>query len=495
MYNRKNSGGGRNMYKKTSKGWLKHVDFLILDVICLQLSFYIAYCIRHGVQNMYANRLYAGMALVLLLVDVVVGMLFENLHNVLKRGYWNEAVETTKQVLEVFAMAAIYLVTAQSAELFSRSVLYMTMGIYWILGYAGRLLWKIYVKAHRRYSAKKSLLVVTTQDRLEALQEEFRTEWYANYQIAGIAVIDADMAGQKIGDISIIANAGNVIEYTRTAWVDEVFFDVAPGNPVSDLLVAQLLEMGTVTHLRVSPTVEASGRKLIVEKFGDSPVVTASINYATTRQLFMKRCLDIVGGLVGCILTGILCIFIGPAIYIQSPGPIFFSQERVGKNGKRFRLYKFRSMYMDAEERKAELMKRNKMSDGKMFKLDEDPRIIGSKILPDGTYKKGIGNFIRDYSIDEFPQFFNVLKGDLSLVGTRPPLVSEVEQYELRHCTRLAMKPGITGMWQVSGRSSITDFDEVVKLDREYIENWSFGRDLRILWKTVGAVLKKDGAV
>ncbi len=483
------------MYKKTSKGWLKHVDFLILDMICLQLSFYIAYCIRHGIQNMYANSLYAGMALVLLLVDVVVGMLFENLHNVLKRGYWNEAVETTKQVLEVFAMSAIYLVTAQSAELFSRSVLYMTMGIYWILSYAGRLLWKIYVKAHRRYGAKKSLLVVTTQDRLEALQEEFRTEWYANYQIAGIAVIDADMAGQKTGDISIIANAGNVIEYTRTAWVDEVFFDVAPGNPVSDLLVAQLLEMGTVTHLRVSPTVEASGRKLIVEKFGDSPVVTASINYATTRQLFMKRCLDIVGGLVGCILTGILCIFIGPAIYIQSPGPIFFSQERVGKNGKRFRLYKFRSMYMDAEERKAELMKRNKMSDGRMFKLDEDPRIIGSKILPDGTYKKGIGNFIRDYSIDEFPQFFNVLKGDLSLVGTRPPLVSEVEQYELRHCTRLAMKPGITGMWQVSGRSSITDFDEVVKLDREYIENWSFGRDLRILWKTVGAVLKKEGAV
>ena len=483
------------MYKKTSKGWLKHVDFLILDAICLQISFYIAYCIRHGIRNMYANRLYAGMALVLLLVDAVVGMLFENFHNVLKRGYWNEAVQTSKQVMEVFAMSAVYLVTAQSAEQFSRSVLYMTMVIYWFLSYGSRLLWKSYVKANRKYGTKKTLLIVTTKDRLKALQEECRTEWYVNYQIPGIAVIDEDMAGQKIGDIDIIANAGNVIEYTRTQWVDEVFIDVAPGNPVSDLLVAQFLEMGTVTHLRVSPAVETSGRKLIVEKFGDVPVVTASMNYATTRQLFMKRCLDIVGGLVGCILTGILCIFIGPAIYIQSPGPIFFSQIRVGKNGKQFRLYKFRSMYMDAEERKEELMKQNKMSDGKMFKLDEDPRIIGSKILPDGTYKKGIGNFIRDYSIDEFPQFFNVLKGDLSLVGTRPPLVSEVEQYELRHCTRLAMKPGITGMWQVSGRSSITDFDEVVKLDREYIENWSFGKDLRILWKTVGAVLKKEGAV
>ena len=483
------------MYKKTSKGWLKHVDFLILDLICLQLSFYIAYCIRHGLRNMYADELYAGMAVVLLLVDIVAEVIFENLHNVLKRGYWIEIVQTTKQVLEVFAMFSIYLVTAQNAEQFSRTVLYLTMGFYWGISYIGRLLWKAYLKQHRKYVSKRSLLVVTKKDRLEALQAELGKEWYATFEIVGLAVVDADMAGQRVGEYGIIANADSVVEYVRTTWVDEVLIDIEPGDERVGKLIEQFLEMGTVTHFRVSRVVEASGRKLIVEKFGSGPVVTASINYASPRQLFMKRCLDILGGLVGCILTGILCIFLAPVIYIQSPGPIFFSQIRVGKNGKQFRLYKFRSMYMDAEERKAELMKQNKMSDGKMFKLDEDPRIIGSKFLPDGTYKKGIGNFIRDWSIDEFPQFYNVLKGDISLVGTRPPLVSEVEQYERRHCTRLAMKPGITGMWQVSGRSSITDFDEVVKLDREYIESWSFGKDLKILFKTVVAVLKKDGAV
>ena len=483
------------MYKKTSRDWLKHVDFLILDLVCLQLSFYIAYCIRHGLQNMYANELYASMAMVLLLIDIVVEVVFENLHNVLKRGYWNEVIQTTKQVLEVFAVSTVYLVTVQNAEQFSRMVLYLTMVIYWILSYCVRLLWKTYLKQHRKYVSKRSLLIVTKKDRLEALQAELAKEWYAMFQIPGIAVVDADMTGQRVGEYNIIANADNVVEYTRTAWVDEVLIDIAPGEERSEKLIEQFLEMGTVTHFRVSHVIESSGRKLIVEKFGSGPVVTASINYASPRQLFMKRCLDILGGLVGCILTGILCIFLAPAIYIQSPGPIFFSQIRVGKNGKKFRLYKFRSMYMDAEQRKAELMKQNKMSDGKMFKLDEDPRIIGSKILPDGTYKKGIGNFIRDWSIDEFPQFFNVLKGELSLVGTRPPLVSEVEQYELRHYTRLVMKPGITGMWQVSGRSSITDFDEVVKLDQEYIENWSFGKDLKILAKTVVAVLKKDGAV
>ncbi len=127
----------------------------------------------------------------------------------------------------------------------------------------------------------------------------------------------------------------------------------------------------------------------------------------------LKRLMDIAGGLVGCILTGIICVFVGPAIYIASPGPIFFAQERVGKNGKKFKMYKFRSMYMDAEERKAELMKDNKLGDGKMFKLDFDPRVIGNKILPDGTHKTGIGDFIRRTSLDEFPQFFNVLKGDI----------------------------------------------------------------------------------
>lgn len=483
------------MYKKTSKGWLKHVDFLILDLISLQISFYIAYCIRHGISNMYANKLYASMAVVLLLADIVVEVIFENLHNVLKRGYWNEAAQTTKQVLEVFALFTIYLVTVQNAEQFSRTVLYLTMAFYWGISYISRLLWKIYLKEHIKYMPKRTLLIVTKQEKLERLQTELAAGRYAEFQIVGIAVVDADMAGQQIGEYGIIADADSVIEYTRTGWVDEVLIDIEPGEGRPDELVKQFLEMGTVTHFHITQTVETSGRKLIVEKFGKSPVVTASINYASPRQLLMKRLLDILGGLVGCLLTGILCIFLAPVICIQSPGPLFFSQTRVGKNGRHFRLYKFRSMYVDAEERKATLMEQNKMSDGRMFKMDNDPRIIGSKILPDGTYKKGIGNFIRDFSIDEFPQFFNVLKGDMSLVGTRPPLVSEVEQYELRHCARLTMKPGITGMWQVSGRSDITDFDEVVRLDQEYIENWSFGRDLRILAKTVVAVLKKDGAV
>lgn len=140
-------------------------------------------------------------------------------------------------------------------------------------------------------------------------------------------------------------------------------------------------------------------------------------------------------------------------------------------------------------------MKDNKLGDGKMFKLDFDPRVIGNKILPDGTYKTGIGDFIRRTSLDEFPQFFNVLRGDMSIIGTRPPLISEKNLYELRHRARLAIKPGITGMWQVSGRSDITNFEEVVRLDKEYITNWNIGLDIKILVKTILVVFRKDGSM
>ncbi|MBQ4514745.1 MAG: sugar transferase, partial [Anaerolineaceae bacterium] len=196
----------------------------------------------------------------------------------------------------------------------------------------------------------------------------------------------------------------------------------------------------------------------------------------------------------GSIAALILMAIIGPKIKRESPGPILFKQERIGQNGKRFICYKLRSMYMDAEERKKEFLAQNRVSDGMMFKLDFDPRVIGNKIV-DEKQVTGIGEFIREHSLDEFPQFFNVLAGQMSLVGTRPPTVDEWEKYKYHHRARLAMKPGITGMWQVSGRSNITDFEEVVRLDTEYIQNWSLSLDIKILIKTIKVLFTKDGAM
>ena len=169
-------------------------------------------------------------------------------------------------------------------------------------------------------------------------------------------------------------------------------------------------------------------------------------------------------------------------IRLDSKGPVIFKQERVGQNGRHFYMYKFRSMCIDAEKKKEALMEHNEMNSQFMFKMQDDPRITR------------IGRFIRKTSIDELPQFFNVLRGDMSLVGTRPPTLDEVELYERVHWRRMSIKPGITGMWQVSGRSSITDFDEIVELDTQYIDRWNVLLDIQILLKTVLQVFCRKGA-
>ena len=227
---------------------------------------------------------------------------------------------------------------------------------------------------------------------------------------------------------------------------------------------------------------------------GGFKAIANSVRFVSGPAMFVKRSADILGGLAGTVVTCVLMLVIGPLIYIKSPGPIFFTQKRVGLNGRVFTMYKFRSMYMDAEKRKAELMEKNKIQNGLMFKMDDDPRVIGSEKKGRDGKPKGIGNFIRNTSIDEFPQFFNVLKGDMSLVGTRPPTLDEWNRYDPRHRVRMSVKPGITGMWQVSGRSKITDFEQVVALDQKYIDNWSVWLDLKILAKTVQVVFRHEGA-
>lgn len=483
------------MYKKKATGWLKHIDFMLWDMVCMHISLFVAYMIRHGAANMYENQLYANVAMVLTMIQIVVVIGFGTLHNVLKRGYWNEAVETIKQVILVTLFASMYLFTVQVGGSFSRMVLYVTAGIYWVLGYTVRILWKKYLHHHMQEGNKRSLLIVTNKNMIDRVYYNLIHQNYEMFHVAGLVIVDEDMEGQKIGEYDVVANLSDVIEYTQTRWVDEVFINLPYDMEYPHDVASQFLEMGIVVHTRVADHLDAPGQKRFLEKLGKYSVITTTMNFASPRQLFTKRCLDIVGGLVGCLITGILCIFLAPAIYLESPGPIFFAQTRIGKNGKKFKLYKFRSMYMDAEERKKELMEQNRVKDGMMFKLEWDPRIIGSKQLPDGTHKRGIGNYIRDWSLDEFPQFYNVLKGDMSLVGTRPPTVDEWQKYELHHRARLAIKPGITGMWQISGRSNITDFEDVVKLDKEYIEDWSIGLDLKILLKTVAVVVKKEGSM
>lgn len=481
------------MYKKGSKSWFKHGDFLVLDLICLHIAFVLSYVIRHGFINPYRIEVYRSMAIFLTMADIMIIFLFETLKNVLKRGYYKEFAAIVQQTLILELLATLYLFSVQDGFIYSRITLYAMGLIYLLVTYFVRLGWKRLLRK-RLKDERTSLIIITTESMAESVVHEIVDYSFERYKLAGIVVIDKNMEGQSVHKIPVVATVRTAADFVCREWVDEALVVMPPRDPLPEQLINQLSETGITVHINVGQLPEFEGKRQFVEKIGRYTVLSTSINYATDKQLLGKRILDIIGGLVGCLITIVLFIFIAPAIKKESPGPVFFTQTRIGKNGRKFKMYKFRSMYMNAEEMKKELMDQNNMKDGMMFKMDFDPRVIGNKILPNGQKKTGIGDFIRRTSLDEFPQFFNVLKGDMSLVGTRPPTLDEWEKYELRHRARLSIKPGITGLWQVSGRSKITDFEEVVKLDKQYITDWSMGLDFRILFKTIQSVIKKDGA-
>ena len=273
----------------------------------------------------------------------------------------------------------------------------------------------------------------------------------------------------------------SILEYVKRHQVDLVIFSVnhLVRRKIEHLIEA-FSEMGIDSLITIdSFAIETLETKL--EDFGTTNVIRLSPRLFTDGELLLKRLMDIAGALVGCFICLIFGLIVAPLIFLEDHGPIIFKQKRVGRNGKFFYIYKFRSMYQDAEAKLQTLKDQNEMQ-GFMFKMKNDPRITK------------IGKILRKTSIDELPQFFNVLEGSMSLIGTRPPTVDEYNQYSAHHKRRISIKPGITGLWQVSGRSEITDFEEIVRLDCFYIDHWSITGDIKILLKTFAAVFTGKGS-
>ena len=488
------------MNLKRGKGWFKHIDFIIIDLLCMQLSFILAHWLIMGMQNPYKLDSYRYLAVVLLFVQSIVSLFGYNYSGILRRGYIKETNSVLRYAAGVLLITVTFLFLIHESGTVSRLQLGWTLVIYVIIDFIARTLRKRHLldrKSKKGVVKKgKSLVLITSGDLVDDAINKLDSDiLYVDYFISGVILMDGDFASIKGNyNIPIIELDNAAIERLRSKWVDEVFILQPSKLPIDKELANNLADMGITVNFTLALFSDEDWPPLDVRKIGQYKVLTSSPNFMRPHEALIKRVMDILGGIVGCFITCILFIFIAPAIYIKSPGPIFFKQDRVGKNGKVFKMYKFRTMYMDAEERKAALMEQNKIESGLMFKMDDDPRIIGSEKKGKDGKPKGIGNYLRSRSLDEWPQFFNVLKGDMSLVGTRPPTVQEFERYSLHHRARMTIKPGITGMWQVSGRSEITDFEEVVRLDRSYIENWSLGLDIKIILKTIMVVLKGRGA-
>ncbi len=496
------------MYKQKTRGWSQHIDFILLDILCTFLSLLVGYLLAKNAGAL-TSRYFWLLVLETAMADLVVIIIMDTYHSVLHHSPLDEIGRLLTQTgYVILCVLGLQLLSHPGNSDLSRIALY-TVPLYVLSCYVMRQGYKSYLKKKHHIRNRHTLLIALEASQIPTVLTRILSNNYGNYRLSGLAIMgekpSEDQARQElrslreaypeIETIPIVATGDTLEQYLTNNWVDEVYLDVPPGADLPVDVINNLMRMGVTIHTALTNLDEINSRHKNVEWICGHLTITTSLGYITGRDVFLKRLMDIVGGLIGSVFTLLLTIPVGLAIWLSDPGPVFFKQTRIGENGKKFQIYKFRSMYMDAEARKAQLARESAQEDQLMFKLEHDPRIIGQKQLPDGRWKKGVGGWIRDLSLDEFPQFFNVLKGDMSLVGTRPPTVEEWKRYEPFHRARMSTKPGITGLWQVSGRSKIKDFDTVVRLDREYIENWSLKQDIHILFKTVWVVITRNGAM
>lgn len=470
------------MYERAKSRWFKHLDFMLLDFAVIEITYLLVCYLRMKNKWYLFTDLYQSMRIYIILIDFIIVCTVPVHKNILKRKKTQELWEAVKNVTFLVIGMMLYLYFIQQSYFFSRSVFL----IFWILVsvfiWAERTLYKEIVKKQLLRKGKlPRMLLVTNSRRMKTTAAKMKRHSENRFVLCAIVLNDFTKDENRTHyGVEIIGNCEDMYEYLKNHVIDEVMLDVSDVE-LEKNLVRELSVAGITVHVNLERSMENLPNQ-VVERVGGLTVMTSSIRLVSPLQLLLKRMMDIAGSLVGLVITGIAFIIFAPIVYIQSPGPIFYSQWRVGKNGRKFKIYKFRSMYPNADKRKAELMAQNKM-EGFMFKMDDDPRIIP------------IGHLMRKLSIDELPQFYNILKGDMSLVGTRPPTIDEWEQYRPHHRARLCSKPGLTGMWQVSGRSDITNFEEVVALDMKYIREWSIWLDIKLIFKTIQVVVTGEGSV
>lgn len=456
---------------------------LAVDLLSIIISYVLAVAARFGIADLEVRKVMHYMiCLCFMLFCTMFGLFMDWNRDFSKRGYLVELSMVIRNNVIMFVAVGCFLFLIKQAEFFSR-LLFGYFAIFNVL--LTYILHVIVKKLMRKYlrseNGKVQVMLVLEKEGLSETVAEIQRNLQINYEISAIAVLDMEEMEAECNGIPIIANRGSLMEEARQLPLDEVFIKTEKENTASLRAMIQDFEtMGVLCHYSID-IIEWHDKESSIGKFGNHTVVTYSLYSVDYGRRLIKRLMDIAGGIVGLLITAVFTPFIAAAIKLDSKGPVFFSQIRIGKNGRRFKIYKFRSMYVDAEKRKQELMDKNEMK-GLMFKMEDDPRITK------------VGRFIRKTSMDELPQFYNVLKGDMSLVGTRPPTEDEFKQYSLYYRRRLCMTPGLTGMWQVSGRSDIEEFEEVVKLDLEYIDNWSLGLDIKILFKTIWVIFTGRGS-
>ncbi len=475
------------MYRK--KNQFQELGICLADELLTMFSLFVMGLLRYGsVLGFFNAENVEETFIIVFIIEFAAYYGFKAFNGFYRRDRYDELILSIKINLIIVAGSAFIGFLLKREFFVSRLV----MGTFFVFNTLLIWVFHLFIRNCSRLLGRKNemrgsnLFVVTSgPEKLIKIKKKFEVSREIQWNIVGAVFVNSQPEGEMIEGIPVISDKrDDYLTFATQHVVDEVFIQLDDIQENEDLIRSMILEfenMGVVVNLSLDLfNMGISGEKRVYSLEGYN-VIAFSSRLFDYRLILIKRLIDIVGSIVGLIITFLIGIVLAPILLHDSPGPLIFKQKRVGKNGRIFNIYKFRSMYTDAEERKADLMDRNEV-DGPMFKMDNDPRVTK------------VGAFIRRTSIDELPQFWNVLKGDMSLVGTRPPTVDEYVKYNYYQKRRISFKPGITGLWQISGRSDIKDFNEVVKLDLEYIDNWSLTLDIKIIFRTIVVVLKQRGA-
>ena len=475
---------------------LQYAYVFFADLLTMAVSVLLAWLITDGLFGVlipYTSTDWLQTLCLLFVAFVVTFFFFDQDKNIVTRSENEEIGLSLRFNIALGLVYAGCMLLAKATMLDSRYFAVTVPAVNAVLlPFSHAILKRLLIRFQRSWGMETLVGVVTTSDRAERLIPEIQKDW--SRRVVGVSLLEPTPAAisTRVCGVEVKATFDDFMDWIRREALDEVYVDVPMDSGESFIPYLDEMEsMGLTVHFRL-PLLdrieeaccdETSAARLSrsLGRCAGGNIVTMGTVELQLRDQIAKRCMDVVGAVIGCIISIPIIAVVAIPLKLESPGPLFFKQKRVGRNGRYFYIHKLRSMYVDAEARKKELMAQNEMN-GLMFKMEDDPRVTK------------VGKFIRRTSIDELPQFFDVLRGDMSLVGTRPPTVDEYKQYESHHKRRLSMKPGITGLWQVSGRSDIEDFEEVVKLDVAYIDNWSLWGDVKILFKTIYVVFAGKGA-
>ncbi len=481
--NRAPGGEGRVVAQPRRLAWPHRLTrgIAATDLVAIGVSLVVAQLVRFGagdVRGGTIDALYLGVAIAIAVLWMVslsatrsrdirviaVGML--------------EYQRVVNATLWTFGLLAILSFLAQLEV--ARGYLAVALPVGLTLLLAGRMTWRRTLNSLRRAGrCLTGAIVVGPAADVERVVEQLRVNLRAGYRPIGVVVTDGRrLHGEPLPSVGI-DELPEISRRTRTRAV--MIAGNLPGGREQIRELGWQLENAKTELILVSRLTDVAGPRMHLRPVQDLPMVHVDLPQYSGVNHAIKRVMDVTAASAALVLLAPLLALLAMAIRLSSEGPVIFRQTRVGLQGRTFTMFKFRSMVVDAEDRLAELQSERDAGNDVLFKIKDDPRVTP------------IGRIMRRFSLDELPQFVNVLIGDMSLIGPRPPLPAEVELYEDRVNRRLLIKPGITGLWQVSGRSNLS-WEDSVKLDLSYVENWSVTGDLLILLKTIRAVFRSEGA-